>query len=106
MGSIPRPDERPKRLGVRRTKENFGNITTCCLPSAPKAAPDDLKQYAVQVGLNRDEFNRCLSQDGDHQAIVQHDMDEGSRLGVSGTPAFFINGRPSTARSRWRSLCR
>jgi len=59
---------------------------------APQAAPDDLMQYAVQLGLNKDEFNRCLA-GGDYQSIVQHDLDEGGRLGVSGTPAFFINGR-------------
>lgn len=59
---------------------------------APQAAPDDLIQYAVQLGLNKDEFNRCLA-GGDYQSIVQHDLDEGARLGVSRTPAFFINGR-------------
>jgi protein-disulfide isomerase len=25
---------------------------------------------------------------------VQRDIDEGTRIGVTGTPAFFINGRP------------
>ena len=30
---------------------------------------------------------------GKYQAAVQKDVDEGTRLGVSGTPAFFINGR-------------
>jgi len=27
---------------------------------------------------------------------VQRDVDEAARLGLSGTPAFFINGRPLT----------
>ena len=60
---------------------------------APQAAPDDLKRYATQVGLNEGEFDHCLSV-GVHQAMVQYDLDEGSKLGISGTPAFFINGRP------------
>jgi protein-disulfide isomerase len=25
---------------------------------------------------------------------VQRDLDEGKRLGITGTPAFFVNGRP------------
>jgi protein-disulfide isomerase len=28
-----------------------------------------------------------------HKAAVQHDVDEGNRIGITGTPAFFINGR-------------
>ena len=28
-----------------------------------------------------------------HKAAVQKDVDEGTRVGVTGTPAFFINGR-------------
>lgn len=30
---------------------------------------------------------------GKYQAAVQKDIDEGTRAGVTGTPAFFINGR-------------
>ncbi|MCI0409804.1 MAG: thioredoxin domain-containing protein [Acidobacteria bacterium] len=60
---------------------------------APKASPEDLGRYAAQVGLDVPTFERCLSGDV-HRAAVQRDLDEGSRLGVTGTPAFFINGRP------------
>jgi len=59
----------------------------------PQAAPDDLGRYAQQVGLDVTKFKQCLSS-GAHQATVQRDLDEGTRLGVTGTPAFFINGRP------------
>ncbi|MGH7146850.1 MAG: thioredoxin domain-containing protein [Nitrospiraceae bacterium] len=59
---------------------------------APKAAEDDLNHYGEQVGLDSKEFTNCLFQSIHHEA-VQRDLDEGSRLGVEGTPAFFINGR-------------
>ena len=36
------------------------------------------------------------SSGGVHRAAVQRDLDEAARLGLSGTPAFFINGRPLT----------
>ena len=59
---------------------------------APQASPDQLKAYAQQVGLDVGTFERCLAS-GKHAAAVQRDVDDGNRLGVSGTPAFFVNGR-------------
>ncbi len=60
--------------------------------NAPKASPDDLKQYAGEVGLDLPAFEQCLGS-RKYQAAIQTDIDEGSRAGVTGTPAFFINGR-------------
>jgi protein-disulfide isomerase len=59
--------------------------------NAPKASPAQLKVYARQVGMDVPSFERCLSS-GVHAAAVQKDVDEGIRLGVTGTPAFFVNG--------------
>lgn len=58
----------------------------------PQASPEDLKRYAKEVGLDVAKFEGCLS-GGVHSAAVQRDIDDGNRLGVNGTPAFFINGR-------------
>lgn len=60
--------------------------------NAPNASPEQLKTYARQVGLEPAAFDRCLSS-GKYQAAVQKNVEEGMRLGVNGTPAFFINGR-------------
>jgi protein-disulfide isomerase len=60
--------------------------------SAPKAAPEDLKTYAKEVGLNDNSFEKCLST-GKYKGRVQKDVDEGAGLGLTGTPTFFINGR-------------
>lgn len=51
-----------------------------------------LKQYAVDIGLDPDEFNTCLDS-GSAAPIVSENMNEGSWRGVSGTPTFFINGQ-------------
>jgi protein-disulfide isomerase len=59
---------------------------------APKAG-DQLKAAAQQVGLDIPTFDACLSS-GKHQATVQKDVDQGKRLGLTGTPTFFVNGRP------------
>jgi len=37
-------------------------------------------------------FETCLDS-GKYQAAIKQDMEEGNRVGVTGTPAFFINGR-------------
>jgi protein-disulfide isomerase len=59
---------------------------------APRASADDLKSYARQVGVDAAKFDQCLAS-GKYKEVVQKDVDEGRRLGISGTPAFFINGR-------------
>src|SRR5262245_37021089 len=59
---------------------------------SPQLATEDLRRYAGQVGLDVTKFDSCLAA-GTHKAAVQRDLDEGNRLGVTGTPAFFINGR-------------
>jgi protein-disulfide isomerase len=59
---------------------------------APKASDGDLKRYAEEIGLDTSKFAGCLFQNLYHEE-VQRDLDEGVRLGVEGTPAFFINGR-------------
>ena len=51
----------------------------------------DLTGYATKAGLNLDKWNACR-QDPAIAAEVQADVAAGSALGVTGTPAFFING--------------
>ena len=60
--------------------------------NAPKASVDDLKSYAKEVVLNDDSFDRCFVSRR-YKAVVQQDLNEGARLGLTGTPTFFINGR-------------
>lgn len=51
----------------------------------------DLERAATQVGLNLSDWNACR-QDPAMKAEVEKDMADGAAAGVSGTPAFFING--------------
>jgi protein-disulfide isomerase len=50
------------------------------------------KQYAKDIGLNNEKFDECLDS-GAMAEEVKKDMKDGSDAGVSGTPAFFINGK-------------
>jgi protein-disulfide isomerase len=55
-------------------------------------AVNDLKKYAVDMGLDATAFNQCLD-NGETAGIVQQDQRDGSAAGVSGTPTFYINGQ-------------
>jgi protein-disulfide isomerase len=57
-----------------------------------KLQVEALKQSAAEIGLDTASFNECLDS-GKHSAEWRKDMEEGERFGVTGTPAFFINGR-------------
>lgn len=52
----------------------------------------DLKRYAGEIGLDVEVFNACLDS-GKFKDEVMQDQREGQQAGVTGTPAFFINGR-------------
>ncbi len=57
-----------------------------------KLQVENLKKFALDLGLDAGRFNTCLDQ-GTYAAQVRRDMLQGQSVGVSGTPAFFINGR-------------
>jgi protein-disulfide isomerase len=60
-----------------------------------KLGDADLKQSAAELGLDTGTFNACF--DGHkYQNAVEADVQAGNAVGVSGTPAFFINGRALT----------
>ncbi len=47
--------------------------------------------YAAEIGLNEAQFATCLAE-GTYEDAVNADLNEGISYGVSGTPAFFLNG--------------
>ena len=53
---------------------------------------DALKARAATLKLDRTAFNTCLDS-GKQAAAIDKDIAEGTKAGVTGTPAMFINGR-------------
>ena len=52
---------------------------------------DQLKAQAKALKLDSVQFDKCLDS-GEEVAAVDRDRKEGNRLGINGTPSFFING--------------
>lgn len=57
-----------------------------------------LKQQAQALRLNTTTFNSCLDS-GKHAATILKDKEDAKKVGVTGTPTVFINGRLLAGRS-------
>lgn len=69
-------------------------------PASPAAgqherslSDDDFRRFAKELHLNQKKFEQCLAENR-YEARIAKDIADGQRFGVSGTPAFFVNGQP------------
>src|SRR5215472_7830904 len=60
--------------------------------AAADLSPDEINRLALTVGLSQTAFSKCLSSERS-KAEVEQDVAEATRLGVTGTPTFFVNGQ-------------
>jgi protein-disulfide isomerase len=51
----------------------------------------DLEKYAEEIGLDMPRFKAALD-NGTHKAFIEKDVEVAKQTGVSGTPAFTVNG--------------
>lgn len=56
----------------------------------PKIAVQDLKKYALDLGLGDNIFNECLDS-GKYKKAVQQELNNGYALGFRATPSFLVN---------------
>ena len=59
---------------------------------ASDLSTEKLKAMAGEIGLDQKKFDECLAKQ-EFKAVIDKDIADGASVGVSGTPAFFINGR-------------
>ena len=59
---------------------------------APDGSEPALAAVAERVGLDTAKYQQCMASDEAARQVQTH-VEEGARYGVTGTPAFFINGR-------------
>ncbi len=50
---------------------------------------DLFKKYAVEIGVDEDEFDSCMSS-AKHIDEIKKDLEDGQAYGVTGTPGFFV----------------
>ena len=55
-------------------------------------SPAKYEQYAAEIGIDVEKFKKDVV-DAATKSGIDKDAAEASALGVTGTPAFFINGR-------------
>ncbi|MFB5630174.1 MAG: DsbA family protein [Nitrosopumilaceae archaeon] len=55
------------------------------------ASSENLLKFAQNIGLNEDDFKKCMS-DGKYQQLVSASSNDARNLGITGTPAFFVIG--------------
>lgn len=57
---------------------------------APK--PELIPKLAARIGLDMKAFEQSLN-DPAHRKKIERDLEDGKRVGVTGTPTFFVNGK-------------
>jgi protein-disulfide isomerase len=60
--------------------------------TSEQLSADRFKEIADQNGIDSAKFDECLASNK-FAAGIERDMADGATVGVSGTPAFFVNGR-------------
>lgn len=83
--------------GARCANEQgkFWQFRDALFADQSKLAPADLKATAKTLGLNTGQFAACFDK-AKYDSQIKSDQAAGEKVGVEGTPAFFIDGRPLT----------
>lgn len=82
------------RAGVAaQTQGKFWEFHDALYAFGPKFGPEDLRTIAKQIGLDMQAFDAEMSAQPAADR-VEADLALSMALGVNGTPAYFINGRP------------
>jgi len=89
---------RPRSLPVAKAalcagdQGKFWEYRRDLLTTAGDWSDGDLEARAAKMGLATSDFKACLASER-HDPTINASTEEGQRLGVTGTPTFFVNGR-------------
>jgi len=87
----PNAEKAAEAAACAQDQGKFWQMHDKMFTNQQKLAVDDLKTFAKDLGLDQGKFDKCLDS-GEKAAMVSADEKDGESAGVSGTPAFFING--------------
>ncbi len=72
-------------------QERFWDYHDKLFANRKQLGSEDLLRYAAELELDVARFEQCI-EGRTHRERVDADLESGMELGVSGTPAFFVNG--------------
>ncbi len=73
-------------------QDRFWEMHDLLFEQPRRLQPDDLKTKAAKLELDMEAFSACLESD-EYAGRVKQDLREGAKVGVTATPALFINGQ-------------
>tara|TARA_A100001015_G_scaffold309786_1_gene409874 strand:- start:1101 stop:2246 length:1146 start_codon:yes stop_codon:yes gene_type:complete len=74
-------------------QNKFWEMYEILFQNTSKLEDVDLKKYGSDIGLNRKKYQDCLKNSEKAKNLVAENKNGAFKIGVNGTPAFFINGR-------------
>lgn len=77
----------------QKGNDGFWQFADTLFENQSKLGENFYKKVASQIGVDTDQFNKCLS-DRKYKDKVEADYQEGIKAGVRGTPGSFVNGEP------------
>lgn len=72
-------------------QEKFWEYHDLLFTNSTKLDARNLVEHARNLGLDEAQFNSCI-RDGKYRSKVEVDLQEMTKAGINGAPAFFING--------------
>ena len=88
----PQAQKAAEAGGCAHDQGKFWQLSKLLFENQQALSVGDIKNYASQAGLDVARFSQCLDSDKYREEVLA-DMRAGQAVGVTGTPAFFINGR-------------
>ena len=92
-----RPGAKAALAAIEQGK--YFEMADVLLQNGNSLSEDKFKQLAKDLGLNVDKFMKDYKdQDAKWEQMIQADLQLGQKVGVRGTPTFYINGHKTFAR--------
>jgi protein-disulfide isomerase len=77
---------------IAREHGKYWEYIALLYKNQPSLDIEELRDYAVSLGLDREEFATALNS-GKYASQVERDVLDGDDIGINSTPTFFVNGR-------------
>lgn len=71
-------------------QNRFWDFHEIAFENAPRLSSSALKEYAVQIGLDQEQFDQCL-ESGKYQVDVENELNSAIEFGFRGVPSFMVN---------------